>query len=48
MRKRYLLLVGVLVAAFAVVPAFAETSPTVSGTESLMWVPKEVTVAPGV
>jgi plastocyanin len=46
-RKRYLLLAGVLGAAIAVVPAIAESSPTVSGTESLMWVPPEVTVAPG-
>jgi len=46
-RKRYLLLAGVLGAAFVVVPAIAESSPTVSGTESLMWVPPEVTVASG-
>jgi plastocyanin len=46
-RKRYLLLAGVLGAAIAVVPAIAESSPTVSGTESIMWVPSEVTVAPG-
>jgi plastocyanin len=46
-RKRYLLLAVVFVAAFQVVPAMAESSPTVSGTESLMWVPREVTVTPG-
>jgi plastocyanin len=45
--KRYLLLAGVLGAIFVVVPAFAESSPTVSGTESLMWVPPEVTVRSG-
>jgi plastocyanin len=45
--KRYLLLATVFGAAFVVVPAFAESSPTVSGTESLMWVPPEVTVRPG-
>jgi plastocyanin len=46
-RKRYLLLAGVVGAALGAVPAIAETSPTVSGTESLKWVPPEVTVAPG-
>jgi plastocyanin len=46
-RKRYLLLAGVLGATFMVVPAIAESSPTVSGTETLMWVPPEVTVPPG-
>jgi plastocyanin len=46
-RKRYLLLAGVLGAVFVVVPAIAESSPTVSGTESLMWSPREVSVKPG-
>jgi plastocyanin len=46
-RKLYLLLAGVLGATCVAVPAIAESSPTVSGTESLKWVPPEVTVAPG-
>ena len=46
-RKRYRLLAGVLGAAFVAVPAIAESSPTVSGTESLTWSPPEVTVTPG-
>jgi plastocyanin len=46
-RKRNLLLAGVLGAVFVAVPAIAEPGPTVSGTETLMWVPPEVTVAPG-
>jgi plastocyanin len=46
-RKRYLLLSAVLGAAFVVVPAIAESSPTVNGTESLTWSPHEVTVRPG-
>jgi plastocyanin len=42
-----MVLAGALGAVFVGVPAIAESSPTVSGTESLMWVPAEVGVQPG-
>jgi plastocyanin len=48
-RKRHLLLAAALGCAVAVVPAIASTeaSPTVSGLESIMWSPAQVTVAGG-
>lgn len=48
-RKRYLSLAAMLATAVVVVPAIAssEPSPTVSGLESIMWSPAEVTVASG-
>jgi plastocyanin len=52
MRKRYLPLVALLGASVAVLPAIASSAgpsstATVSGLESLMWSPMEVTVTPG-
>lgn len=48
-RKRHLLLAAALGAAIPVVPAIAssESTPTVSGLESIMWSPAQVTVASG-
>jgi plastocyanin len=47
--KRHLFVAAALGAAIAVVPAVAssEAGPTVSGLESIMWSPAEVTVASG-
>ncbi len=48
LRKRYLLVAGVLGATIAAMPAIASSgSPSVSGTASIMWSPMEVTVATG-
>jgi plastocyanin len=48
-RKHHLLLAAALVGVVAVVPAVAssEAGPTVSGLESIMWSPTQVTVAGG-
>jgi plastocyanin len=48
-RKRNLLLAATLVGVVAIVPAVAssEAGPTVSGLESIMWSPTQVTVAGG-
>ena len=48
-RKRHLLLAAALGAAVAIVPAIAssESGPTISGLESIMWSPAQVTVASG-
>jgi plastocyanin len=48
-RKRHLLLAAVCGSAVALVPAIAssEAGPTVSGLESIMWSPAQVTVASG-
>jgi plastocyanin len=48
-RKRHLLLAAALGSAVALVPAIAssESGPTVSGLESIMWSPAQVTVASG-
>lgn len=51
LRKRYLPLVGLLGAATAVLPSMASSAAaptaTVSGTESIMWSPMEVSISPG-
>ncbi|HEY3760088.1 MAG TPA: plastocyanin/azurin family copper-binding protein [Solirubrobacteraceae bacterium] len=48
-RKHHLLLAAALVGVVAIVPAVAssEAGPTVSGLESIMWSPTQVTVAAG-